>query len=118
MKFKDFYQILGVTESATPEEIKRAYRKKARQYHPDVSTESGAEEKFKEINEAYETLKDDQRRAEYDQLKRYGFKDRDDIGASPLWDGNGGFDAGSFGNADFSDLFENIFGSTGFNRSG
>ncbi len=117
MKFKDFYQSLGVPETATPDEIKRAYRKKARKYHPDVSSEPGAEERFKEISEAYETLKDEQRRTEYDQLRRYGFKDGDDIGNSSQWGGAGGYGTDAYGNADFSELFESIFGNSGFGQA-
>ena len=67
MEFRDYYTVLGVSPDATAEEIKRAYRKLARQYHPDVSHDSDAEERFKEINEAYDTLKDTERRAAYDQ---------------------------------------------------
>jgi curved DNA-binding protein len=117
MKFKDFYQILGVPDDASPDDIKRAYRRKARQYHPDVSKEAGAEERFKEINEAYDTLKDETRRAEYDQLKRYGFRDGDDFRQSPHW-GGGGVDSGSFGNVDISELFESLFGTSGYGRTG
>ena len=127
MKFKDYYQTLGVSDSATQEEIKRAYRKKARQYHPDVSAEADAEEKFKSINEAYEVLKDDQRRAEFDRLKRHGFQGGDDFRRPPGWQGDwnfepgtagqGGFNRGDFGGgSDFSDFFESIFGQADFNR--
>lgn len=110
MKFKDYYQILGVPESATQEEIKRAYRKKARLYHPDVSSEQGAEEKFKEVNEAHEALRDETRRAEYDQLKNYGYNSGDDFQRPPNWQGSGGFNPGSFG-GEFGDFFESIFGA-------
>lgn len=125
MKFKDYYKILGVSDSATQEEIKRAYRKKARLYHPDVSKESDAEEKFKSVNEAYEALKDEQRRAEYDQLKKHGFSGGDDFRRPPGWQGDWNFEPGGFGrtggkgfgdNGDFSDFFESIFGQSGFNR--
>jgi len=67
MKFKDYYAILGVDRNATAEEIKAQYRKLARKYHPDVSKEKDAEEKFKEVGEAYETLKDAEKRAAYDR---------------------------------------------------
>ena len=68
MEYKDYYKIMGVERDASKEEIKRAYRKLARKYHPDVSKESGAEAKFKELGEAYEVLKDPEKRAAYDQL--------------------------------------------------
>ena len=119
MKFKDYYQILGVEDSASQDEIKRAYRKKARQYHPDVSSEADAEEKFKSVNEAYEVLKDEQRRAEFDQLKKHGFKGGDDFRRPDGWQGDWNFDPGNFGQGgdfhggDFSDFFESIFGRTG-----
>src|SRR5947207_1327950 len=71
MKYKDYYAILGVERGASAEDIKKAYRKLARKYHPDVSKEPNAEEKFKEMAEAYETLKDPEKRAEYDELGRY-----------------------------------------------
>ncbi len=132
MKFKDYYQILGVGDSATQDEIKRAYRKKARQYHPDVSKESDAEEKFKSVSEAYEVLKDEKRRAEYDQLKQHGFRGGDDFRKPPGWQGDWNFGSGGQrsgqgsynrtgqgdfgGNSDFSDFFESIFGQAGFNR--
>src|SRR6201996_495551 len=70
MQYKDYYQILGITRGADPEEIKKAYRKLARKYHPDVSKEKNAEEKFKELSEAYEVLRDADKRAAYDQLGR------------------------------------------------
>src|SRR5438874_2213898 len=71
MKYKDYYAILGVERNATAEDIKKAYRKLARKYHPDVSKEANAEEQFKQVSEAYETLKDPEKRAAYDQLGRH-----------------------------------------------
>src|SRR5262245_66647474 len=68
MKYKDYYKVLGVARGAGDEEIKKAYRKLARKYHPDVSKEANAKEKFQEVSEAYETLKDKEKRAAYDSL--------------------------------------------------
>src|ERR1700685_714285 len=68
MQYKDYYEILGVTRSAGADEVKRAYRKLARKFHPDVSKEKNAEARFKEVQEAYEVLKDPEKRAAYDQL--------------------------------------------------
>ena len=72
MEFKDYYEVLGVVPEADAKTIKSAYRKLAREYHPDVSEREGAEDRFKEISEAYEVLKDAGKRAEYDQLREYG----------------------------------------------
>src|SRR3970040_1295899 len=71
MKYKDYYSILGVERSAGAEDIKKAYRKLARKYHPDVSSDPKGDEKFKEVAEAYETLKNPEKRAAYDQLGSY-----------------------------------------------
>lgn len=122
MKFKDYYEILGVSETASQDEIKRAYRKKARLYHPDVSSENNAEDKFKEVNEAHEALRDEKRRAEYDQLKKHGYRNGDDV-QQPHYGNGGGFNPGSFGGGgEFGDFFESIFGSSmgggGFGRNG
>ena len=68
MEFKDYYAIMGVQRDATPDQVKQAYRKLARKYHPDVSKEKNAEARFKEVGEAYEVLRDPQKRAAYDQL--------------------------------------------------
>ena len=97
---RDYYEVLGLSKGASEEEIKKAYRKMAKKYHPDINKEPGAEEKFKEINEAYEVLSDPQKRATYDQFGHAGMD-----GA-----GFGGFNQGG---ADFSGFggFEGIFGS-------
>jgi len=114
MDFKDYYQILGVAEDATAAEIKSAYRKLARKYHPDVSKEDDAENRFKEVSEAYEVLKDSQKRAEYDELRRYGAKSGySDFEPPPGWQSSAEFSGGGFTGADgqaFSDFFESIFG--------
>lgn len=119
MEFKDYYDILGVDENAEPAAIKRAYRKLARQYHPDVSEAPDAERRFKEIGEAYEVLKDPQKRAEYDQLRRYGAQTADGgFQPPPDWEAPGGFEhAFSGGDAqEFSDFFEAIFGRGGMGQ--
>ena len=116
MKFKDYYQIMGVPRTASQDEIKRAYRKLARKYHPDVSKERDAEARFKEIGEAYEVLKDAEKRAAYDQLGQ-NWKAGQDFTPPPNWDtGNFEFRTRGFGGADadrFSDFFENLFGGGG-----
>src|SRR5688500_19288542 len=83
MQFKDYYGILGVEPSAGEAEIKIAYRRLARKYHPDVSKEAGAEEKFKAVNEAHEALRDPQKRAAYDQLRSRGYRPGDEVQPPP-----------------------------------
>lgn len=129
MKYKDYYVTLGVERAATQDEIKRAYRKLARKYHPDVSKQADAEERFKELGEAYEVLKDPEKRAAYDRLGSE-WQSGQDFQPPPNWDegfefrgaGSGaegggfgrgfgnqaGFDAGGEGNLD--DFFEAMFG--------
>lgn len=109
MEFKDYYDILGVKPEATETEIKSAYRRLARKYHPDVSKESGAEEKFKSVNEAYEALKEPARRQAYDQVRAGGgYRGGDEFrGAPPNWQRQQG---GAGGEEDFSDFFESVFG--------
>ncbi len=109
MKFKDYYEVLGVDRKATAEDIKRAYRKLARKYHPDVSKESDAEARFKEVGEAYETLKDPEKRAAYDQLGQ-GYAHGQDFRPPPGWDGSQGYGQGFDSSEAFSDFFEEIFG--------
>jgi curved DNA-binding protein len=111
MEFKDYYAIMGVQRDATQDEIKRAYRKLARKYHPDVSKEKDAEARFKELGEAYEVLKDPEKRAAYDQLGSQ-WKAGQDFRPPPGW--QGGFESGDFGGgpdiSGFSDFFESLFG--------
>ncbi len=124
MKFIDYYKVLGVSETADTAEIKKAYRRLARKYHPDVSKEPDAEEKFKSINEANEVLKDKERRAEYDQLRKYGAVGGEEFRPPPGWHPHGGVHSsprgGDFGG--FSDFFESLFGGAaargGFSFSG
>lgn len=118
MRYKDYYAIMGVNRDATQEDIKRAYRKLARKYHPDVSKESNAEERFKELGEAYEVLKDAQKRAEYDQLGA-NWKAGQEFKPPPDWNTQNQFHGGGFAEADagqFSDFFESLFGRGGFER--
>jgi curved DNA-binding protein len=120
MEYKDYYQIMGVSRTATQDEIKKAYRKLARKYHPDVSKERNAEKHFKEVNEAYEVLKDPDKRSAYDQLGN-NWQAGQDFKPPPDWSGSFGFGKGGFtGNSafDFSEFFETLFGNTGAsNRS-
>lgn len=119
MQYRDYYQMLGVQRSATAEDIKKAYRRLARKYHPDVSKEKNAEDKFKEVQEAYEVLKDPEKRAAYDQLGA-NWKSGEQFRPPPDWAsgfefrGRGApgatgrtqqFDAG-----EFSDFFSSLFG--------
>jgi len=111
MEFKDYYDILGVKPEASDAEVKAAYRRLARKYHPDVSKESGAEEKFKAANEAYEALKDPGRRKAYDQLRAGGYRGGDEFrGPPPGWSRQGQGGDQPFGGEDFSDFFESLFG--------
>lgn len=111
MEFKDYYATLGVEPSADDKTIKTAYRRLARQYHPDVNKEAGAEDRFKEVAEAYEVLKNPEKRAEYDQLRQYGQAGQH-FEAPPGWQPSGGFGEqhGQF-DGDFSEFFESIFGA-------
>lgn len=108
MEFKDYYQILGVDPQADGKDIKTAYRKLARQYHPDLNPGKEAEEKFKEVAEAYEVLKDAERRAEYDELRKYGGRQGYGFEPPPGWQSAGG-DYTHF-SGDFSEFFNSMFG--------
>ncbi|MDP3663176.1 MAG: DnaJ C-terminal domain-containing protein [Nitrosomonas sp.] len=114
MEFKDYYKTLGVSRDATAEEIKKAYRRLARKYHPDVSKETNAEQKMKEVNEANAVLSDPEKRAAYDQLGQgRGFQPGSDFQPPPGWDA--GFEFRGQGSngaqaADFSDFFAELFG--------
>ena len=107
MDKKDYYEVLGVSKDASDAEIKSAFRKLAKQYHPDVNKEEGAEEKFKEVQEAYEVLSDENKRRQYDQFGHAAFDGSAGFGGAG---GFGGFDASGF---DFGDIFDNIFGGGG-----
>lgn len=106
MEYKDYYKTLDVPRTASADEIKRSYRKLARKYHPDVSKEPNAEERFKEVQEAYEVLKDEKKRAAYDQLGS-GWQGGQDFRPPPNWQG---FNDQGEGFGDFSDFFASIFG--------
>lgn len=108
MKYKDYYAILGVEKNADAEAIKKAYRKLAHKYHPDVSKEPKAEEKFKEVAEAYETLKDPEKRAAYDRLGSH--RPGQDFRPPPDWQRQYGDSAFSFEDIDLSDLFAGFGG--------
>lgn len=115
MEFKDYYQTLGVSRNATADEIKKAYRKLARKYHPDVSREADAEAHMKEVNEAHAVLSDPEKRVAYDQLGR-GYQPGQEFRPPPDWDA--GFEFSGRGAApseaaDFSDFFAELFGRMG-----
>lgn len=116
MRFKDYYDTLGVEPGAGEAEIKTAYRRLARKFHPDVSKEADAEEKFKALNEAYEALRDPEKRAAYDQLRSRGYRPGDEVQPPPggFGGGSGGADFEEFfaggNNGGFSDFFQELFG--------
>lgn len=112
MEFKDYYEILGVKRDASADEIKKAFRKGARKYHPDVNTDADAEVKFKDVNEAYEVLKDPERRAAYDQLGKTPPPGAGGAGFQPPPGWDGGFEFSGAAPEDdsvFSDFFESLF---------
>lgn len=111
MEYKDYYKTLGLERDSTADEIKKSYRKLARKYHPDVSKEDNAEEQFKQVSEAYEVLRDPEKRSAYDQFGS-NWKAGQDFRPPPDWDKGSEFHGGGFTGADadgFSDFFENIF---------
>lgn len=120
VNYKDYYKIMGVAKTASQDEIKKSYRKLARKFHPDVSKEKNAESRFKEINEAYEVLRDKEKREAYDQLGSNWKADQSGFTPPPNWQdqfhqGQGGFNssAGAGGEGDFSDFFESLFDGGG-----
>jgi curved DNA-binding protein len=115
MQFKDYYQTLGVARDASADEVKKAFRKLARKYHPDVSKEADAEARMQEVNEAYAVLSDPEKRAAYDQVGR-GYQPGQDFRPPPDWDAGFEFSGHGFSPheaAGFSDFFAELFGHMG-----
>ncbi|TSO26448.1 molecular chaperone DnaJ [Lactobacillus sp. LL6] len=108
MAQEDYYKVLGVDRNASDQEISKAYRKLAKKYHPDLNHEPGAEEKYKEVNEAYEVLHDKQKRAQYDQFGAAGVNGQGGFGSGQSYGGQG---FGGF--SDFGDIFNDFFGGGG-----
>ncbi len=121
VQFKDYYQILGLERGASDDDIRKSYRKLARKYHPDVSKDAKAEDRFKEVSEAYEVLRDPEKRRKYDQLG-HNWKQGQDFRPPPGFQGgafnfgNGSEDFQSFGG--FSDFFETLFGGAARGQGG
>ncbi|HHJ18331.1 MAG TPA: J domain-containing protein [Gammaproteobacteria bacterium] len=119
MEYKDYYKVLGISKDASKAEIKRAYKKMARKYHPDVSKEADAEAHFKDVGEAYEVLKDPEKRAAYDQLGA-NWQSGQNFNPPPDWDAGFEFHGGGYtsdggtGAEDFSDFFSSLFGQRAY----
>jgi len=110
VEFKDYYDTLGVKPDASEAEIKAAFRKLARKYHPDKNKEAGAEDKFKAVNEANEVLRDPEKRRAYDNVRAGGYRGGEQFRPPPGWGQGQNFDFGGGGGGDFSDFFESLFG--------
>ena len=112
VRFRDYYEILEVQRTASADEIKKSFRRLARKFHPDVNKSPKAEEKFKQINEAYEVLKDPEKRKQYDTLGP-SWQHGQEFTPPPGWEGIFGGGGGSFEGSEFSDFFETLFGGLG-----
>jgi curved DNA-binding protein len=110
VEFKDYYKVMGVARDATEAQIKQAYRKLARKYHPDVSKEKDAEARFKEVGEAYEVLKSPEKRAAYDQLGQ-NHRAGEEFRPPPNWDSGFEFSGAGPGSSAYSDFFDALFGA-------
>jgi curved DNA-binding protein len=110
VEFKDYYKVMGVARDATDAQIKQAYRKLARKYHPDVSKEKDAEARFKDVGEAYEVLKSPEKRAAYDQLGK-DYRPGQDFRPPPNWDSGFEFSGAGPGDSSYSDFFDSLFGA-------
>jgi curved DNA-binding protein len=117
VEFKDYYATLGVPREAAADEIRKAFRKLARKYHPDVSKEADAEARMKEVNEAYAVLSDPEKRAAYDQLGR-GYRPGEEFRPPPDWDAGFEFSHHDMPGGDFSDFFAELFGRMGARAHG
>ena len=128
VKYQDYYEVLGISRTASQEDVQKAYRKLARKYHPDINKSKGAEEQFKQVGEAYEALKDPEKRKRYDRLGA-DWQAGEDFTPPPGWNfktgtssGTGGFRFEDFGESGFSDFFDVLFGDkpggfrSGFHR--
>ncbi|MEA3430799.1 MAG: molecular chaperone DnaJ [Nanoarchaeota archaeon] len=113
---KDYYDTLGVGKDASKEEIKKAYKKLAKKYHPDINKEEGSSDKFKEINEAAAVLSDEQKRKQYDQFGSADFQGFQGFDFSEMF--GGGSSGGGFGSFDFGDIFDQVFGGSRRRRGG
>jgi curved DNA-binding protein len=123
MEYRDYYETLGVARTASADDIKKSYRRLARKFHPDVSKEKDAEAKFKQVQEAYEVLKDPEKRAAYDQLGSnwkagQDFRPPPDFGGGFEYRGRPGGGGSAGGHDSFSDFFSSLFGQQGFNQGG
>jgi curved DNA-binding protein len=117
VEFKDYYQVMGLARDATEAQIKQAYRRLARKYHPDVSKEKDAEARFKEVGEAYEVLRNPEKRAAYDNLGA-NHRSGEDFRPPPDWNSDFEFSGAGRGSADYSDFFESLFGAQARAQSG